>query len=118
MDEGEEEERKRGMKEEAEAVDTSMRKVKHKVMVMSGKGGVGKTTVAANLAFASLPGVTLPSDISATDRYFDEDVTEPAFYLGPASTITLPQGMGIAVEVQRERLQGAKARWASTNPPL
>ena len=52
MDEGKEEERKRGMKEEAEAVDTSMRKVKHKVMVMSGKGGVGKTTVAANLAFA------------------------------------------------------------------
>ena len=25
---------------------------------------------AANTAFASLPGVTLPSDISATDRYY------------------------------------------------
>ncbi len=74
--------------------------------------GVGR---AANLAFASLPGVTLPSDISATDRYFDEDITEPAFYLGPDSTIAVPEGMGIGVEVQRERLEGAEARWANSN---
>ncbi len=40
------------MKEQEEKVQAMMSKVKHKVMVMSGKGGVGKTTVAANLAFA------------------------------------------------------------------
>ena len=67
--------------------------------------GVGR---AANLAFASFPGVTLPSDISATDRYFDEDITEPAFYLGPDSTIAVPEGMGIGVEVQLKRLERAK----------
>nr|MBC8521459.1 P-loop NTPase [Methanomicrobia archaeon] len=39
-------------KEEEETVETRMGKVKHRIMVMSGKGGVGKTTVAANLAFA------------------------------------------------------------------
>jgi ATP-binding protein involved in chromosome partitioning len=39
-------------KEEGDAVEARMAKVKHKIMVMSGKGGVGKTTVAANLAFA------------------------------------------------------------------
>ena len=77
--------------------------------------GVGR---AANLAFASLPGVTLPSDISATDRYFDEDISEPAFYLGPDSTIAVHEGMGIGVEVQLERLERAKARRASTNPLL
>ncbi len=38
--------------EEQDAVEARMAKVKHKIMVMSGKGGVGKTTVAANLAFA------------------------------------------------------------------
>ncbi|MFZ2070065.1 MAG: Mrp/NBP35 family ATP-binding protein [Halobacteriota archaeon] len=43
---------KKGMMEQEEAVKARMEKVKHKVMVMSGKGGVGKTTVAANLAFA------------------------------------------------------------------
>ena len=47
-----EEEMKKRMEKEGEAVDASMEKVKHKIMVMSGKGGVGKTTVAANLAFA------------------------------------------------------------------
>jgi len=49
---GEEEKRKKRIKEEEAAVKVSMDKVKHKIMVMSGKGGVGKTTVAANLAFA------------------------------------------------------------------
>ncbi len=33
-------------------VSARMSKVKHKIMVLSGKGGVGKTTVAANLAVA------------------------------------------------------------------
>jgi O-succinylbenzoate synthase len=34
--------------------------------------GVGR---AANLALAALPGFTLPGDISATDRYYEEDIT-------------------------------------------
>jgi ATP-binding protein involved in chromosome partitioning len=51
MQEKEREGKKRLMEQE-EAVEASMGKVKHKIMVMSGKGGVGKTTVAANLAFA------------------------------------------------------------------
>ena len=38
--------------ERREAVKARMTKVKHKIMVMSGEGGVGKTTVASNLAFA------------------------------------------------------------------
>jgi ATP-binding protein involved in chromosome partitioning len=38
--------------QQEDAVAASMAKVKYKIMVMSGKGGVGKTTVAANLAFA------------------------------------------------------------------
>jgi ATP-binding protein involved in chromosome partitioning len=52
MNAGKEEEKKSGMREEQDAVEARMAKVKHKIMVMSGKGGVGKTTVAANLAFA------------------------------------------------------------------
>lgn len=37
---------------EQKRVQKRMSKVKHKIMVMSGKGGVGKSTVAANLAIA------------------------------------------------------------------
>lgn len=70
--------------------------------------GVGR---AANVAFASLPGVTLPCDISATDRYFNPDVTEPPFVLGAGSTLAVPPGIGIGVEIQRDRLAEAEARW-------
>jgi O-succinylbenzoate synthase len=75
--------------------------------------GVGR---AANLAFASLPGVTLPSDISATDRYYQQDITEPPFVLGEDSTLGVPAGPGIGVEVRMERLEAAVARWQGALP--
>ncbi len=75
--------------------------------------GVGR---AANVAFASLPGVTLPCDISATERYFNPDITEPPFVLGPESTLAVPDGYGIGVEVQRDRLEEAEARWRENYP--
>lgn len=75
--------------------------------------GVGR---AANLAFASLPGVTLPSDISATDRYYDPDITEPRFVLGPESTIAIPTGPGIGVEVQMDRVETAMERLRAHYP--
>ena len=75
--------------------------------------GIGR---AANLSFAALPGVTLPSDISATDRYFDPDITEPPFVLQPDSRLNLPDGPGIGVKVQRDRLAAAEARWQEHNP--
>lgn len=75
--------------------------------------GIGR---AANLSFAALPAVNLPSDISATNRYFDPDITEPPFELAPGSAIRLPEGPGIGVDVQRERLAEAEARWRESNP--
>lgn len=70
--------------------------------------GIGR---AANLAFASLPSVTMPCDISATDRYFDPDLTEPAFVLGEDSTLVVPDGYGIGLEVERDRLEAAVKQW-------
>lgn len=76
-------------------------------------GGMMETGIgrAANVAFASLPAVTLPCDISATDRYFNPDLTEPPFVLNPDSTLTVPDGHGIGIEVQRERLEDAVTAW-------
>ena len=74
--------------------------------------GVGR---AANVSFAALPAVNLPSDISATDRYFAADLTEPPFTLGPDSTLAVADGYGIGVEVERERLEEAKRRWREKN---
>ncbi|MDZ4672030.1 MAG: o-succinylbenzoate synthase [Phototrophicales bacterium] len=71
--------------------------------------GIGR---AQNVALASLPAVTLPCDISATNRYFDPDITEPPFILNPEnSTLAVPPGLGIGVEVIPERLEEAKVRW-------
>jgi O-succinylbenzoate synthase len=64
--------------------------------------GVGR---AANLALAGLPGFTLPGDISATDRYYKEDITVERFTLNPDSTITVPGGVGLGVSVDREKLK-------------
>lgn len=74
--------------------------------------GVGR---AANVAFASLPGVTMPCDISATDRYFNPDITEPPFVLNPDSTLSVPDGLGIGVDVIPERLTEAVAYWEAQN---
>jgi len=80
-------------------------------------GGMMETGIgrAANASFASLPGVTLPCDISATDRYFNPDVTEPPFVLNDDSTLTVPDGAGIGIEVQLDRLEEFVAQWHENN---
>ena len=61
--------------------------------------GVGR---AANLALASLPGFTLPADLSASDRYFHRDVTEP-FVLADGH-LAVPTAPGIGVTPEPARL--------------
>jgi o-succinylbenzoate synthase len=58
--------------------------------------GVGR---ASNLALASLPGFSLPGDISASDRYYVQDITEERFSLNADSTITVPTGPGLGVTI-------------------
>jgi o-succinylbenzoate synthase len=74
--------------------------------------GVGR---AANLAIAALPGVTMPGDTSASDRYFREDLTEP-FVLGADGTMAVPAGPGIGVVPVPERLDRATIRRARISP--
>jgi len=69
--------------------------------------GLGR---AANVALASLPGFTLPGDISASARYYREDLIDPPFVLNPDSTLSVPTGIGLGVNVQLERLERATMR--------
>ena len=64
--------------------------------------GVGR---AANLALASLPGFSLPGDISATDRYYQQDIIEESFVLNADSTIDVPQGSGLGIHVDSQALE-------------
>jgi O-succinylbenzoate synthase len=58
--------------------------------------GVGR---ASNLALASLPGFILPGDVSASDRYYKNDITNECFVLNPDSTIDVPNAPGLGVTV-------------------
>jgi Mrp family chromosome partitioning ATPase len=65
-----EEGRKEAMEKRMELIKENMSKIKHKIVIISGKGGVGKTTVAVNLAI-SLASVGLRVGI------LDVDITGP-----------------------------------------
>jgi O-succinylbenzoate synthase len=69
-------------------------------------GGMLETNVgrAGNLALAALPNFTLPGDISASARYYHQDIAEPNFVLNPDSTITVPTAPGLGVRVLPQRL--------------
>jgi o-succinylbenzoate synthase len=58
--------------------------------------GIGR---AHNVALASLSPFTFPADLSASDRYYQPDLIEPPFVLGPGSTLSVPAGPGIGVDV-------------------
>lgn len=87
----------------------------HDVALASGVpvwiGGMLETGVgrAQNLALASMPGVTMPGDTSASERYFAEDLTDP-FVLEEDGTMPVPSGPGIGVEPHPDRLEACTVR--------
>ena len=85
--------------------------VEHEMPVWCGgmlESGVGR---AHNVALASLPGFTLPGDISASERYWSEDIVTPEFTL-TGGTISVPSGPGIGVEVNQGLLEAWTVRKA------
>lgn len=69
--------------------------------------GIGR---AAQLALASLPGFILPGDISATERYYTQDIATPFHLNREDSTLTVPTAPGLGIEVDQERLAAATRR--------
>jgi O-succinylbenzoate synthase len=65
------------------------------------ESGIGR---AGNVALASLPNFTLPGDISASKRYYKEDIVEPEFTVNKDGTMDVPTKPGIGVEVNMKRL--------------
>ncbi|HEV3025986.1 MAG TPA: o-succinylbenzoate synthase, partial [Planctomycetota bacterium] len=51
-----------------------------------------------------LPNFTLPGDISASDRYYAEDIIDPPVTVTPQGTILVPQGPGIGYNVVDRRV--------------
>lgn len=59
---------------------------------------------AHNIAIASLPNFTIAGDISASSRYWDEDITSPEVVV-QNGMIDVPSSPGIGFEINRKRLE-------------
>ena len=70
------------------------------------ESGIGR---AHNLALATLPGFTIPGDISESRRYWERDIVSPEFELIGGRLIP-PPGPGIGVEPDRMRIEEITAR--------
>ncbi len=71
------------------------------------ESGVGR---AHNLALASMPGFALPPDLSASDRYYRQDVVEPKVSLTRGGWIEVPKSPGIGLSVKRAYLDEITVR--------
>jgi O-succinylbenzoate synthase len=60
------------------------------------ESGIGR---AHNIALASMPGFSLPGDISASSRYFARDLIVPEVLVKEDGTVEVPQGPGLGFEI-------------------
>ncbi|HEY0428002.1 MAG TPA: o-succinylbenzoate synthase [Pyrinomonadaceae bacterium] len=65
------------------------------------ESGIGR---AHNIAMSTLAGFTLPGDVSASKRYWHEDIIEPAVEVSLHGTIRAPEKPGIGFDVKRDRI--------------
>lgn len=63
------------------------------------ESGIGRVH---NIALASLPGFTLPGDISASSRYFARDLIHPEVTVDESGTIEVPESVGRGFEIDTE----------------
>ncbi|HYP25113.1 MAG TPA: o-succinylbenzoate synthase [Blastocatellia bacterium] len=71
------------------------------------ESGVGR---AHNIAMSTLEGFALPGDVSASERYWEEDIIDPPVTVSERGTIRAPEGAGIGFEVNERRLESLVAR--------
>ena len=75
--------------------------------------GIGR---AHNIAMSTLKGFTLPGDVSASKRYWSEDIIEPEVEVTAKGTIHVPTVAGIGYAVRSDRIKKLTVRsntWSS-----
>jgi o-succinylbenzoate synthase len=71
------------------------------------ESGIGR---AHNIAMSSLPGFILPGDVSASRRYWKEDIIEPEVTVTARGTITVPKEPGLGYAPSLARIEKVTAR--------
>ncbi len=77
------------------------------------ESGIGR---AHNLHLASLPNFSLPHDLSASRRYYKEDIIDPFIELSGPGKIRVPDGPGIGVNPVASRIEKATIRRETITP--
>jgi O-succinylbenzoate synthase len=71
------------------------------------ESGVGR---AHNIALSSLENFTLPGDVSASARYWKEDIVEPEITVSPEGEIAIPDSPGRGYEVRYDLIEQLTVR--------
>ncbi|MBI4460439.1 MAG: o-succinylbenzoate synthase, partial [Acidobacteria bacterium] len=71
------------------------------------ESGIGR---AHNIALSTLPNFVLPGDVSASQRYWQQDIITPAVEVTSQGTILVRQETGFGYEVNRERIEQLTVR--------
>jgi o-succinylbenzoate synthase len=71
------------------------------------ESGIGR---AHNIAMSTLAGFTLPGDVSASARYWEEDIIEPPVKVSTRGTIKVPESPGIGFEINLPRIDALTVR--------
>jgi O-succinylbenzoate synthase len=75
-------------------------------------GGMLETGIGRvhNIALSSLPNFSLPGDVSASARYWAQDIIEPEVTVSKAGEIAVPTGVGSGYAVLRGRIDELTVR--------
>ena len=71
------------------------------------ESGIGR---AHNIAMSTLAGFTLPGDVSASARYWEEDIIEPQVKISSRGTIKPPDAPGIGFNINLPRIEELTVR--------
>ena len=71
------------------------------------ESGIGR---AQNIALSSLPNFKLPGDVSASRRYWKEDIVEPEITVSSTGTIAQRDGAGLGYVVKEDLIEKLTAR--------
>ncbi|HZR29185.1 MAG TPA: o-succinylbenzoate synthase [Terriglobales bacterium] len=71
------------------------------------ESGIGR---AQNLALSTLENFTLPGDVSASKRYWKEDIIEPEVLVSPQGTIRVSSEAGIGHRIRKDLIQQLTVR--------
>ena len=71
------------------------------------ESGIGR---AHNIALSTLPNFTLPGDVTASKRYWEEDIIEPEVTVSKRGTIRVPEAPGIGFEPRLDLIEKLTVR--------